>query len=297
VDLGDVALFRTIASVGSLSAAARQLHSTPMSVSRRLAALEEELGVRLFHRTTRSLSLTPEGEAFLPHASGLIEAGDTALAALSSSGSSLAGVLKVTAPNIIGNALVVPVLAALLVENPALRVDLTLSDGVIDIATAGLDVAVRVALMKPSDMIASRLADNPFTLCASPEYVARFGQPVTTGDLVSHPCIKLHAMDTWPFMRGGELQRVRVEGPFGASTVDAVRAACLAGAGVALMTYWDVHELVAQGRLMRIALTDVDPVEIGIWAVIPTRTHVPPRVRAFIDLLRQRLHEGALQGV
>jgi DNA-binding transcriptional LysR family regulator len=210
MDLADVALFRAIASAGSLSAVARQMGATPMMVSRRLAGLEVELGARLFHRTTRSLSLTPEGEAFLPHAVTLIDARDSALDSVSSGSSGLSGVLKITAPNVIGHSIVVPVVAELIADNPALRVDLTLSDGVIDIATAGLDVAVRVAVMKPSDMIATKVADNPYTLCASPGYVARFGAPSTTEDLVSHPCIKLHAMDSWPFTRGGEMRRVRI---------------------------------------------------------------------------------------
>lgn len=116
--------------------------------------------------------------------------------------------LKITAPNVIGHTVVVHVAAELIADNPTLRVDLTLSDGVIDIVTAGLDVAVRVALMKPSDLITTKVAHNPFTLCASPDYVARFGEPATTEDLVGHPCIKLHAMDTWPFMRDGEMHRV-----------------------------------------------------------------------------------------
>jgi DNA-binding transcriptional LysR family regulator len=223
--------------------AARQMGTTPMLVSRRLAGLE--LGARLFHRTTRSLSLTPEGEAFLPHAVALIEARDSALDSVSSGVSGLSGVLKITAPNVIGHSVVVPVVAELIADNPALRVDLPLSDGVIDITTAGLDVAIRVAVMKPSDMIATKVADNPFTLIASPDYVARFVEPATTEDLVSHRCIKLQ-VDNWPFTRGGEMHRVRISGPLSASTVDAVRAACIAGVGIAMLTYWDVHEQIAR---------------------------------------------------
>lgn len=288
MDLADVALFRAIASLGSLSAAARQMGTTPMLVSRRLAGLEAELDARLFHRTTRSLSLTPEGEAFLPHALTLLEARDVALASVSSGGSGLSGVLKITAPNVIGHTVVVPVAAELIAENPALRIDLTLSDAVIDLATAGMDVAVRVAEMKPSDMIATRVADNPFTLVASPGYIARFGQPATTEDLAGHACIKLHGMDTWPVMRGGEMHRVRISGPFSANTVDAVRAACIAGVGIAMLTYWDVRKQIERGELVRVHLTDVEPREVGIWAVFPSRAHMPARVRAFIDALRDR---------
>ena len=167
--------------------------------------------------------------------------------------------------------------------------------------TAGLDVAVRVAVMKPSDMIATRVADNPFTLCASPSYIARFGAPTTTEDLVGHPCIKLHAMDHWPFTLDGEAHRVRINGPLSASTVDAVRAACIAGVGIAMLTYWDVHEQIERGELKRIVLTDVKPLEVGIWAVYPTRAHMPARVRAFIDALRNKLQapgdEGQVSGV
>jgi len=293
MDLADVALFRAIASVGSLSAAARQMGTTPMLVSRRLAGLEAELGARLFHRTTRSLSLTAEGEAFLPHAVTLMDARDSALDSVASGGSGVSGVLKITAPNVIGHSVVVPVAAQLIADNPALRVDLTLSDGLIDIATAGLDVAVRVALMKPSDMIATRVADNPFTLVASPAYLAQSGEPATIEDLVSHACIRLHAMDNWPFTRGGEIFRARISGPLSASTVDAVRAACIAGVGIALLTYWDVHKQIKRGDLQRVVLADVKPLEVGIWAVFPTRTHMPARVRAFIAALRERLHAEA----
>lgn len=297
MDLADVALFRAIASASSLSAAARQMGTTPMLVSRRLASLEAELHTRLFHRTTRSLSLTPEGEAFLPHAVALLEAGDLALASVASNGFGLSGVLKITAPNVIGHTVVVPVAAELINRNPALRVDLTLSDAMIDIATAGMDVAVRVADMKPSDMIATKIADNPFTLVASPGYIARFGQPATTEDLAGHPCIRLHGMDAWPFMRSGEVHRVRINGSLSANTVDAVLAACIAGMGIAMLTYWDVHKQIARAELQGISLNDVEPREVGIWAVFPSRSHMPARVRAFIDALRHYcLPESANHG-
>src|SRR5437868_15006250 len=125
MDLTDVALFRAIASVGSLSAAARQMGTTPMLVSRRLAGLEAELGARLFHRTTRSLSLTPEGAAFLPHAVTLIEARDSAFESVSSGGSGLPGVVKITAPSVIRHSGVAPAGAELITDNPAPQVDLT----------------------------------------------------------------------------------------------------------------------------------------------------------------------------
>ena len=187
------------------------------------------------------------------------------------------------------NSVVVPLAAAPVRDNPALRVDLTLSDGIVDIASMGLDVAIRVASMKPSNMIATKLADNPFVLCASPAYIARFGEPTTLAELTGHPCIKRHAMDTWPIWHGGTLADVRTDGPLSANSVDAVRAACIAGTGIAMVTYWDVREQFRQGQLQRITLADAEPSELGIWAVFPTRRQLPRRVRAFIDALRERL--------
>jgi len=289
MDLVDVFLFRTIVTVGSLSAAARKTGVAPMVASRRLAALEAQLGVRLFNRTTRSLSLTPEGEAFLPHAIALLEARDSAMESISSAGPGLTGVLKVTSPNVIGHAVVVPVVADLIANNPGLKVNLTLSDLLVDIASTGLDMAIRVAPMKPSDMIATKLADNPYVMCAAPSYVQRFGLPATLSELIRHPCIKLHAMDTWPLVRDGQIEQVRIDGPFSANTVDAVRAAALAGVGIALMTYWDVHDQLASGQLKEVVLEDAKSSELGIWAVYLSRSHLPTRVRALVGALRERL--------
>jgi DNA-binding transcriptional LysR family regulator len=290
MDLADVALFRTIAISGSLSAAARQLSTTPMTVSRRLAAFEEQVGARLFHRTTRSLSLTAEGEAFLPHASQLLETQDAALASIMSGECGLTGTLKVTAPNVIGHTVVVPVVAELIAANPALKVDLTLSDAVMDIANLGLDVAIRVSPLEPSDMVATKIAANPRIICAAPDYIARFGKPETIADLVSYPCIKLHGIDTWPFIRNGNAERVRVDGPMSTSTVDAVRSAAIAGVGVAMMTYWDVWRDLERGTLEHIQLSDADPDELNIWALFPSRKQMPSRLRAFIESLRLKLN-------
>ena len=295
MDLADVALFRMIAVSGSLSAAARQLGLTPMAVSRRLAALEAQVGARLFHRTTRVLSLTPEGEAFLPFAGTLLETQDQALATLASSDSGLSGILKVTAPNVIGHSIVVPTAAELMNENPSLRVDLTLTDGVVDIAASGLDIAIRVAPLQASNLIATRLADNPRVLCASPAYIRNFGKPLTTGDLTGHSCLLLHGMDDWPFVIDGKLQRVPVSGRFAASTVDAIRAACISGSGLALMTYWDVWNELDLGRLERIELADAVPDELGIWGILPSRSYIPPRVRALTVALKKRLSAAALR--
>lgn len=289
MNLSDVALFSAIVTTGSLSAAGRQAGLSPMAVSRRLAALEHELGVRLIHRTTRSVALTADGETFLPLAQTMLEAREAASVAFSEQHEGLSGVLRVTAPHRIGRALVVPLVVRLMAENPRLKVDLTFSDGIVDIVAAGIDVALRVATLQVSELVAVQLADNPRILCAAPSYLAAHGYPERLDNLDAHACLTLHAMDAWAFHRDGHPVAKRVKGRLAASSVDTVHAACIAGAGLALLTYWDVAQDLADGTLRTVALTDAEPERLAIWAVLPTRQHMPARVRRFIDGLKSAL--------
>ena len=219
MQISDVEVFSAIAESGSLSAAARRLGLSPMTVSRRLATLEGELGVRLFHRTTRSVSLTAEGETFLPFATTLLEASEGARVSLKSNAGTASGVLKVTAPSVFGQSVIMPLIPDLLAEHPALRVDLTLSDSIVDIVGLGIDVAIRIATLRDSALIARPLAPNPRVLCASPAYLERYGIPATMDALLNHRRIALHGMPYWPFMRHGEAVAMRAEGVFSAKTV------------------------------------------------------------------------------
>ena len=290
MQIPDVEVFRAIAQSGSLSAAARRLGLTPMTVSRRLASLEGELGVRLFHRTTRSVSLTAEGETFLPFAMTLLEASEGARISLKSDAGTASGVLKVTAPTVFGQSVIMPLIPALLAEHPALRVDLTLSDSIVDIVGLGIDVAIRIATLRDSGLIARPLAPNRRVLCASPNYLERHGVPTTMGALLSHRRIALHGMPYWPFMRGGEPVAMRAEGVFSANSVEAVRTASRQGLGVAMLTYWDVRDDLDAGALHLVELDDVTPEELFISAILPTRQHVPHRVRVFLQHLETVLN-------
>lgn len=286
MNLLDVALFSSIVSSGSLSGAGRQTGMSPMAVSRRLAALEQELGVRLVHRTTRSVSLTTDGETFLPLARAMLDAKDAALAAFGDQHESLSGILKVTAPNLIGRTLVTPLAANLMATNPRLNVDLTLSDKLVDIVSSGIDVAIRVAPLQASELIAVKLVDNPRILCAAPAYIEAHGAPERLADLEQHACLTLHGVGAWLFERDGASFAKTIEGRLTANSIDTVRAACLAGAGLAMLTYWDVTDDLASGALARIHLNDAENDMLGIWAVLPTRNQMPARVRAFVDTLK-----------
>lgn len=290
MQIPDVEVFSAIAENGSLSAAARRLGLAPMTVSRRLAALEGELGVRLFHRTTRAVSLTAEGETFLPFAATLLEASEGARVSLKSHAGTASGILKVTAPTVFGQSVIMPLIPALLGEHPALRVDLTLSDSIVDIVGLGIDVAIRIATLRDSALIARPLAPNRRVLCASPIYLERNGVPTTMDALLSHRRIGLHGMPYWPFMQGGEAVAMRAEGVFSANSVEAVRTACRQGLGVAMLTYWDIRDDLDAGTLHLVELEDVSPEQLFITAILPTRQHVPHRVKIFLQHLETVLN-------
>lgn len=291
MQISDVEVFAAIAESGSLSGAARRLGVSPMTVSRRLASLERELAVRLVHRTTRSVSLTPEGEVFLPFSKTLLEASEAAKVTLKTNAGTATGVLKVTAPTVFGQAVIMPIIPELLAEHPALQVDLLLSDSIVDIVSLGIDVAIRIATLRDSALVARSLAPNPRVLCASPEYLARQGVPTVLDDLRRHRCIALHGMPHWPFVQKGEAVGFKGESVFSANSVEAVRTATKQGLGLALLTYWDVRDDLAKNTLQRVELEDATPEQLFITAVLPTRRQVPSRVQVFLDKLGTSLSE------
>lgn len=289
MQITDVRIFLAVSTTGNLSAAARQLNIGPMQVSRRIAVLEQELGVRLFHRTTRSVALTAEGEAFLPYANTMTEAEESARGALHPAPASASGTLKLTAPSVFGQTIILPFLTTLLEQHPDLCVDLDLSDRVLDIVGQGLDLALRIATLEDSELVARRIAGNPRIICAAPHYLARHGVPARLADLDDHQCIVLHSVPRWPVVVDGELQRRRVNARFTTSSVDAVRTATLQGLGLAMLTYWDVHQQLRDGALVGVVLEDAAMEDLSVWALTPTRRYAPARVKIFLDALEQEL--------
>ncbi|MBS1168307.1 MAG: hypothetical protein H6R00_4332 [Proteobacteria bacterium] len=287
-----IAVFVESTRTGSLAAAARKLGLAPMAASRRLAALEEELGVRLVHRTTRALALTVEGEAFLPYAEAMMEDAANARAAVRPSAAGAAGLLRVTASEPFGRKVVSAMLPAFLATNPDLRVDLLLTDALVDIVAAGVDVALRIAPLRDSTLVARRLADSPRRLYASPAYLAASGAPRRIADLADHQCLVLSGATHWTFAVGERMRRLRVAGRCSSNSVEALREACLRGLGLVLLSEWNVAEDVAAGRLVPLSLDDAEPETLGIWALYPTARLVPPKARLFVEALKQHLEQG-----
>jgi DNA-binding transcriptional LysR family regulator len=282
----DASVFVTAVTAGSLSEAARRLGISPMTATRRLTSLEATLGVRLLHRTTRALALTPEGEAFLPFAEALVDNAQQGRARVRSEGRGAAGLLRVSVPIAFGLKLVAPMVPDLLAANPELQVSLDMSDHLPDLVSTGTDLAIRISRLRDSSLIAQKLADNPRSLVASPAYAHRRGLPRTTAELAGHDCLPMNGVSHWTFTRADHEASVRVAGRFSASSIAGCHAACLAGGGIALLSDWNAAEDVEAGRLLRVVLDDAVPEVIGIWAVYPTTRLVLPKVRVFIAALR-----------
>lgn len=294
MDTDDILLFTITASAGSLSAAARRMGISSMAATRRLAALEAELGVRLMQRTTRSLSLTAEGASFLPYARSMVESADEARAMLHGGHQDASGLLRVSVPVAFGRKIVAPMIPGLLEANPQLSVELEMTDSLPDLVANGTDLAIRIARLRDSSMVARKLADNPRYLVAAPQYLARAGKPADLASLKQHDCLPLSSAGHWTFTSRGKEIHFRPGGRFTASSVEGCHAACMAGAGIALLSGWNTSEDIAAKRLERIELADGEPEQIAIWAVYPTARLVPPKVRIFIAALEDVLgtHQG-----
>lgn len=289
MELADLAVFVEAAQAGSLAAAGRRLGVTPMAASRRLAALEAELSVRLVHRTTRSLSLTPEGEAFLPHAQAILDQEAEGRAAVRPATAGASGLLRITASVPFGRKIVTPMMASFLRDHPDLRAELLLTDGIVDIAAQGIDLALRIGPLRDSTLVARRLADNPRGLYASPSYLERCGTPETMTDLAAHECLLLPGMTQWTFERGGKPVQQRVSGRFVADSFEALQQAAIEGLGIVRLSAWNVQDDLASHRLVEINPSDVVIPEQSVWAVYPTTRFVPAKVRLFAEAFQAHL--------
>lgn len=286
---GDIALFLQVLDSGSISAAARHMDLSAAVVSQRLQRLETELGVRLLHRTTRRLHPTPEGLVLAEEGRPLMEALATLSENIRQHHQEASGVLRVTAPASFGNRYLVPLLPEFLAAHPQLHIKLHLDDRIVDVIGEGYDLAIRIGQLADSSLVSRHLAENARVLCAAPAYLQQRGTPQTLHDLTQHDCLIQSERDEtpglWRLTDGdGRVHSVHVHGRFQSNFGDALRQAALAGLGIAQHSLWHIQEDVAAGRL-HIVLPAFRPPASGIYAVMPTRTLQPARVRLFTDYL------------
>jgi len=287
--------FVTVAARGGLTAAARAEGVAPAIIGRRIDALEERLGVKLLVRTTRRVTLTQEGSAFLEDCQRLLTDLDNAEASVSAGGVRATGHLNLTAPAGFGRRHVAPLVPRFRELHPDVTLSLNLSDRVVDLAAEGFDCAVRVGEMPDSSLVSVRLADNRRLCVAAPSYLKRHGTPKTPQDLARFECLTLSsdASQTrgWAFSQvskdSAEVVYLKPGGPLSCSDGQVLFDWCLAGYGIAWRSTWEVQAEVAAGVLVPV-LEDFAAPPNGIYAVFPQRKHLPLRVRLWVDYLKQQ---------
>ncbi len=282
-----LAVFVRIAETGSLSAAARALGISRSAVSKKLAALEERLGARLLNRTTRRLSLTEVGSAFLERAQRILAELEEAEAAVSRLTTEPRGTLRVNAPMSFGVRHVAPALAGFMARYPDLAVTMDFNDRRVDLVEEGYDLAIRVADLPDSSLIARKLAPARRVVCASPDYWERHGKPDHPRDLAAHNCLvytHLAGGSEWGFRDTGGPFGVAIDGTLKANNGDALCEAARAGLGVYFAPTFLVGDDLSSGRLVAVLEAFEDPA-LSIYAVYPHRRHLSAKVRAFVDYL------------
>ena len=288
--------FVSVATRGSLTAAARAEGVAPAIMGRRLDALEERLGVKLLVRTTRRITLTHEGSAFLEDCQRILADMANAEASVTAGGVKASGYLRITAPAGFGRRHVAPLVPGFVAQHPDVNVSLNLSDRVVDIVNEGYDCAVRVGDMPDSSLVSVRLADNRRLCVATPAYLARAGEPRHPADLARHECLTLSsdASQTrgWAFRVDDVVTHLRPNGRIDCSDGQVLHAWCLQGLGIAWRSTWEVEHDIAAGRL-RVLLEDYAAPPNGIYAVVPQRKHLPLRVRLWIDFLKHHYGDPA----
>ena len=281
--------FVSVATRGSLTAAANAEGVAPAIMGRRLDALGERLGVKLLIRTTRRISLTHEGSAFLEDCQRLLADMANAEASVSAGGVKASGHLRITAPAGFGRRHVAPLVPRFRELHADVTISLNLSDRVVDLAGEGYDCAVRVGDLPDSTLVSVRMADNRRLCVATPDYLTRRGTPLAPAELSRHDCLSLSsdASQTrgWAFKVKGDVVYLKPGGPLDCSDGQVLHDWCLAGKGIAWRSTWEVESEIAAGRLVAVLEEFAAPAN-GIYAVFPQRKHLPLRVRLWIDFLK-----------
>jgi DNA-binding transcriptional LysR family regulator len=294
--LKQIESFVSVAAKGSLTAAAKAENVAPAVVGRRIDALEERLGVKLLLRTTRRISLTHEGSAFLEDCQRILADMANAEASVSAGGVKASGALRITAPAGFGRRHVAPLMPGFLARHPDVHLSLNLSDRVVDIVHEGFDCAVRVGDMPDSNLISIRLADNRRLCVAAPAYLQRAGTPQHPSELGRHECLTLSsdASQTrgWAFQIDGAVTHLRPSGRIDCSDGQVLHAWCRQGLGLAWRSTWEVESDIAAGTLVPLLEAYAAPPN-GIYAVLPQRKHLPLRVRLWIDYLKHHYGDGS----
>ncbi|WP_087020210.1 LysR family transcriptional regulator [Thaumasiovibrio subtropicus] len=281
-------LFVRVAVTHNISQAGGEIGLSPAVASAHINKLEDGLGVRLVHRTTRKVALTEEGQAFLPHAQEVLASIEAARASVGAGSALPSGTLRITAPASFGQMHMLPALTSFLAMYPDLSVDFRFSDTIVDMVEGGFDIAIRVAELKDSTLIARKLATDRRIVCASPDYLKKHGVPNVPGDLYHHQCVNLVGLETWYFEQDGRVTSVKTGGVFRTDSGEAMRNATVDGLGLSINSIWSVYQQIEKGELVQVLDDYPLKSDSAIWAVYPSSRLLAPKVRAFIDFYTAR---------
>ncbi len=294
-NLDDLAVFVHVVECHSFSAAARDLHLAPKTVSKQIARLEQALGTTLFERNTRNLRITSEGRAIAERARVALAVLEEVQELATGGSQELRGTIRLTAPTPFGRKFVAPAIHDFCRLHPRVGFDLRLSDQVQDLYSGDLDLAIRMGELADSRLVARRVAQNRRILAASPAYLETHGHPVQPEDLARHNCLVFAypglLQSTWPLRKGRKEKTVAVNGTLCSDSGDVLHAWCLAGLGISLRETWDVHEELRNGRLVHV-LPQWEATPSKISLVRARREPVPRRLTVFSDFLLERWHDA-----
>jgi DNA-binding transcriptional LysR family regulator len=298
-NLDDLTVFVRVMDCRSFSAAARDLHIDPKTVSKQIARLEQALGVTLFERNTRNLRATDEGRAVAERARVALGVLGEMQELAAGSNQALSGMIRLTAPAPFGRKYVASAIEDFCQLHPRVGFDLRLSDQVQDLYSGDLDLAIRIGELADSQLVARRITANHRILVASPRYLRAHGQPAAPEDLVRHNCLIFAypglRQDTWSLYKGRQHRSVAVGGSLSSDNGDVLRTWCLAGLGVSLRETWDVHEELRAGQLVRILVGwEAGPSKISL--VRARREPVPRRLSVFGEFLLARWRDAPWDG-
>jgi DNA-binding transcriptional LysR family regulator len=282
-------VFVRVAETESFSAAAKQLNLGQPAVSKQVSALEDYLGTRLLHRTTRSLTLTDEGREFLAHARHAVEATDFALERVQRVKSKASGILRLSCQSGFARLQVVPRLGDILEMHPDLDIDLVLQDSWPNLVEQAIDLRIHIGDVEDDTVIAQLIGHSPIRLFASQNYLQNNGEPQTPDDLAAHRIIHFTGFNRqrrWQFTKDGKTQTLDLKGRVGIDSLDVVCEAVVRGVGITTGPEWMFKEALAmEGALVPI-LTGYDMGRVSMYACYPSRQFVPQKVRLFIDYLK-----------
>ncbi len=285
----DLRVFTAVVLKSSFAAAAQDLGASPAYVSKRVRVLEEQLGTRLLHRTTRRVALTEDGERAYRWAQRILDDVDQLLQEVAGTRAQPRGTLRVSSSFGFGRSQVAPALSALTERHPKLQVRLELFDRLVDVAAEGFDLDVRVGDEIAPHLIARRLADNHRVLCAAPGYVAQRGTPRTLDDLRGHDCLAIkerdHPFGVWRLQCDGREQMVKVSGPLSSNNGEVALRWALDGRGIVLRSMWQVASLLGEKKLVQVLPGCLQPA--NVWAVYPVRLERSAKLRVAVEFLVQ----------